>query len=120
MSYADFKRNTILSRSYDLASNMSMSEARKSLITQHKEAEAFYRTQFQVCKEAMGDQLKYMGTSTVVRDMDFITKRLEGDDALMSVLVFVSSDNCSPTLKLLSNFYGLSYGTILGQYLVNM
>lgn len=31
----------------------------------------------------MGDQLKYMGTSTVARDIDYITTLLEGQDALM-------------------------------------
>lgn len=31
----------------------------------------------------MGDGLRYMGTSTVVRDIDFITKLLDGEDALM-------------------------------------
>lgn len=72
-----------MTRSYDFASNMSIADARKSLIVQHKEAEALYRTQFEVCAKTMGDQLKYMGTSTVVRDMDYITAQLEGPDALM-------------------------------------
>jgi hypothetical protein len=64
---------------------MSIGDARKSLIAQHREAEALYQTQFEVCAKTMGDQLKYMGTSTVVRDMDYITAQLEGPDALMSV-----------------------------------
>ncbi|GJE93494.1 alpha/beta hydrolase [Phanerochaete sordida] len=101
IDYATFSRNTILSRSYDLASNLSDAEAKKILIRQHIEAEALYKTQFEVCARTMGDKLKYMGTSSVVRDIDFITKALEGPNSLI-------------------NFYGFSYGTILGQYLVNM
>ncbi|KAI0343760.1 hypothetical protein BDW22DRAFT_1428303 [Trametopsis cervina] len=100
-TYADFKRNTVLARSYDLASNASVDETRRRLIAQQKEADALLRTQFEVCAETMGDSLKYMGTSTVVRDLDFITKALEGEDALI-------------------NLYGPSYGSIIGQYLVNM
>lgn len=82
-TYSDFKRNTVLARSYDLASNASVEETRRRLIAQQKEADALLKTQFEVCAEAMGDSLKYMGTSTVVRDLDFITKALEGEDALM-------------------------------------
>jgi len=44
-----------------------------------------------LCAEHMGDELKYMGTATVVRDMDYMSKLLEGDDALMSVGMPVSS-----------------------------
>ncbi|EKM57161.1 uncharacterized protein PHACADRAFT_254740 [Phanerochaete carnosa HHB-10118-sp] len=100
-SYTTFVRNTVLTRSYDLASNLSDTEAKKMLVRQQREAEALYKTQFDICGKTMGDQLRYMGTSTVVRDIDFITTALEGPDALI-------------------NFYGFSYGTILGQYLVNM
>lgn len=76
-------RNTVLARSFDIASNMSMAETRKLLIAQQKEADALYKAQFDVCAETMGDSLRYMGTTTVVRDMDYITTKLEGDDALM-------------------------------------
>ena len=82
-SYAVFKRNTVLERSYDVPSNISREEASKILVQQQREADALLKTQFEVCKKNMGEQLKYMGTSTVVRDIDFITKKLEGEDALM-------------------------------------
>lgn len=36
-----------------------------------------------MCQETMGQTIAYMGTSSVVRDMDFITTALEGEDALM-------------------------------------
>ena len=49
------------------------------------EADALYRTQFEICRATMHEQLKYMGTSTVVRDIDYITTQLEGPEALMLV-----------------------------------
>lgn len=101
LSYTTFARNTILARSYDTASNLSLPEARDRLVIDYLEADALYHTQFDICRKTMGDKLKYMGTSTVVRDIDFITTQLEGPEAFI-------------------NFYGFSYGTILGQYLVNM
>lgn len=62
---------------------MSREEARTTLVQQQREADALLKTQFEVCKKNMGDQLRYMGTATVVRDIDFITRKLEGEDALM-------------------------------------
>ncbi|TCD60113.1 hypothetical protein EIP91_010701 [Steccherinum ochraceum] len=99
--YADFKRNSILERSYDFPSNASLEEIRQLVLPQQREAASLLKTTFAVCKETMGDELKYMGTSTVVRDIDYMVKKLDGEDALI-------------------NFYGGSYGSILGQYLVNM
>ncbi|THH14114.1 hypothetical protein EW146_g6187 [Bondarzewia mesenterica] len=96
-----FMKNTLLDRGFQVAPNVSDPRSRELLIHQQLEAEALYQSQFAVCARAMGDKLRYMGTSTVVRDIDFITRSLEGDDALI-------------------NFYGGSYGSILGQYLVNM
>lgn len=62
---------------------MSRQDARQTLVQQQREADALLKTQFEVCKKNMGDQLRYMGTATVVRDIDFITRKLEGEDALM-------------------------------------
>ncbi|KAI0786684.1 TAP-like protein-domain-containing protein [Abortiporus biennis] len=99
--YTDFTHNTILERGYDISSNLSASEFHSIVIRQQIEADALLQTQVALCAQRMGDELRYMGTSTVVRDVEFITKTLEGEDALI-------------------NFYGGSYGSILGQYLVNM
>ena len=59
---------------------------REYLLRQQKEADALYKAQFELCGKAMGEQLRYMGTTTVVRDMDFMTTVLAGKDALMYVL----------------------------------
>jgi hypothetical protein len=44
---------------------------------------ALYEAQFKLCGSKLGDELKYMGTATVVRDMDYMAKLFDGDDALM-------------------------------------
>lgn len=53
------------------------------MLAEEREVEALMRTAFAQCVKTMGNELRYMGTSTVVRDIDFITKTLEGEDALM-------------------------------------
>lgn len=78
-----FRHNTILERGFTSPPNFTDSRTRDFLIYQQQEAEALYRAQFALCAQTMGDKLKYMGTSTVVRDIDFITRTLEGEDALM-------------------------------------
>ena len=82
-THADFKRNTVLERSYDFASNQSYDDLRRHIVTQERESDVLVRTEYARCVKKLGEDLKYMGTSTVVRDMDFITKALEGKDALM-------------------------------------
>lgn len=59
--------------------------------------EAFAR----LCEKRSGDTLKYVGTATVVRDLERISSELEGEDTAI-------------------NFWGMSYGTVIGTYLVNM
>ena len=55
----------------------------------------------QLCIETSGETLKHVGTATVVRDLELIHRTLEGDDAPV-------------------NFWGFSYGTVVGAYFVNM
>ena len=86
ITYADYKRNTILERSFDFSSNSSLEEIRHDIIVQQRELNALMKTVFEVCDRTMGDQLKYMGTTTVVRDIDLMAKALDGEDALMSVV----------------------------------
>ncbi|KAF8518940.1 Alpha/Beta hydrolase protein [Hysterangium stoloniferum] len=54
-----------------------------------------------LCAETSGETLKHVGTATVVRDMEYLSRVIEGDDAPI-------------------NFWGFSYGTIVGSYFVNM
>ena len=82
-AYATFKRNTVLERSFDVASNLSVDQTRLILLQNERQSQALLEAQFDICKVAMGDQLRYMGTTTVVRDIDYISKALDGEDALM-------------------------------------
>ncbi|KAH8923445.1 hypothetical protein BT69DRAFT_159775 [Atractiella rhizophila] len=93
-SFGDLTAHTPLEEGY-------LTTSKEELLQQLITTDGVWKTAMELCKERMGEELRYMGTSTVVRDMDFITKALEGDDALI-------------------NFWGGSYGSILGQYLVNM
>ncbi|KAI0664136.1 TAP-like protein-domain-containing protein [Cubamyces menziesii] len=96
-----FIANTVLDRGYDVAPDLNDPFNRYHLIQTQRDADGLYKSQFEICGQTMGEGLRYMGTSTVVRDIDFITTLLDGKDALI-------------------NFYGLSYGSAIGQYLVNM
>ncbi|TFK81819.1 alpha/beta-hydrolase [Polyporus arcularius HHB13444] len=96
-----FIANTVIDRGYDVGPNLADPSNRYHLIQTQRDADALYKTQFAICGQTMGDQLRYMGTSTVTRDVDFMTTLLDGKDALI-------------------NFWGFSYGTVIGQYLANM
>lgn len=53
-----------------------------------------------LCEERSGEALKHVGTATVVRDLVKIWDALDGAKEI--------------------NFYGFSYGTVIGSYFVNM
>ncbi|ORY92735.1 TAP-like protein-domain-containing protein [Leucosporidium creatinivorum] len=99
--YELFKAGTVLERGFDLPPDPTSDEGKQHLLDQHRRLLALQETEFKKCAETMGDELRYMGTSTVVRDIEEITRVLDGPEARI-------------------NFFGASYGTILGAYLVNM
>lgn len=101
VNYTTSIQGTTLERGYDIASNASIADLRPGLLAQQDEADKLLREQAAMCEKTMGQTIAYMGTSSVVRDLDLITTALEGEDALI-------------------NFWGFSYGTVMGQYLVNM
>ncbi|EMD36744.1 hypothetical protein CERSUDRAFT_114655 [Gelatoporia subvermispora B] len=98
--YLAFKAHTPLERGYDVHPNFTASN-RAQLVRTQRELDALTEAQFAVCEKNMGHLLRYMGTASVVRDIDFMATAFGGEDVLI-------------------NFWGGSYGTILGQYLVNM
>ena len=53
-----------------------------------------------LCEEHSGEALKHVGTATVVRDLVKLWDALEGGGQI--------------------NFWGFSYGTVIGSYFVNM
>ncbi|KAK7455855.1 hypothetical protein VKT23_010892 [Stygiomarasmius scandens] len=98
-----FFANTVIEQGITVSSiaNLSSPILYDQIVEQHRQFISLKQAQAELCRQNMGDELKYMGTATVVRDMDFMTKVLDGEDAKI-------------------NYFGGSYGSILGAYLVNM
>ncbi|CDO72134.1 hypothetical protein BN946_scf184962.g77 [Trametes cinnabarina] len=100
-AHAAFIANTPLERGFDVGPNLTDPMNREHLIQLQRHADALWQTKMQVCAQSMGDKLRYMGTVSIARDVEFIASLLDGKDAPI-------------------NYYGLSYGTVLGQLLINM
>ncbi|KAK0230153.1 Alpha/Beta hydrolase protein [Armillaria fumosa] len=98
-----FAANTVIEQGITVSSisNLSSPFLRDQLVEQHKQFLALKKSQAESCGKHMGDELRYMGTATVVRDMDFMSEVFDGQGAKI-------------------NYWGGSYGSILGAYLVNM
>jgi hypothetical protein len=76
-----FKLGNTVSTTQNITENEE--QVRDTLITQQREFIAMKRAQAELCRANMGDELKYMGTATVVRDMDFMVQKIDGEGALM-------------------------------------
>ncbi|KAJ7467884.1 Alpha/Beta hydrolase protein [Mycena galericulata] len=98
-----FNANTVLEQGFTVPSvgNLSDPAVETALVEQSRQFIALKQAQAQICGHAMGDELRYMGSATVVRDMAFMADAFDGQGAKI-------------------NFFGGSYGSILGAYLVNM
>ena len=66
-----------------------------------KEKDARNRVLASLCNERSGETMAHVGTATVVRDLVALYDALEGSEEPI-------------------NYWGFSYGTIVGSYLVNM
>jgi hypothetical protein len=65
-------------------SNLSDPANYPTLVAQQRQFLTLKEAQVRSCSENMDvEELKYMGTATVVRDMDFMIKVLDGADAKM-------------------------------------
>jgi hypothetical protein len=115
--------NTVLHQGWTVLNTTHVTDPlnKIALTTQARQFLAINEAQAQLCYENMDvEDLKYMGTTTVVRDIDFMTRVLDGPEAKMyepfhSWRCCSAADNSCP-----SHFWGASYGTIIGAYLVNM
>ncbi|CAE6481465.1 unnamed protein product [Rhizoctonia solani] len=100
-----FYRNTVFELGYTQPPNVTEDPfARFDLVLQYRQAISMFETQAKLCTLNMPDggaSLKYMGSSTVARDIEYMSKVVTGPDTPI-------------------NYYGGSYGSILGSYLVNM
>ncbi|KAJ7122102.1 TAP-like protein-domain-containing protein [Mycena epipterygia] len=102
LRYQMFKSNTVFETTFSVPKNPFSAEGRAVLVEQQKEALALEETQGAVCAETVGGEtLGYMSTTTTIYDMEEISRVLVGGDAFI-------------------NFWGGSYGSIVGAYLGNM
>ncbi|KAL0569408.1 hypothetical protein V5O48_012562 [Marasmius crinis-equi] len=105
-STEDFRKffaNTVVERGLTVPSisDLDSSSLRQSLVEQYKEFNDLKKRQGEICKEKMGDDLRHMGSATVARDIDFMSRVLEGDEAKI-------------------NYWGESYGTFIASNLINI
>ncbi|KZV78570.1 hypothetical protein EXIGLDRAFT_847400 [Exidia glandulosa HHB12029] len=97
-----FQANSPLSQSFNIPPDPTSPEGRAVIASEMKEWMSGTKAQFELCQNAMGSEdLVYMSTSTVARDIDYMATALDGEDATI-------------------NYFGVSYGTVLGSYLINM
>ncbi|KAL0066318.1 hypothetical protein AAF712_006749 [Marasmius tenuissimus] len=85
-STQDFRKffaNTVVERGLNIpsTSDLSAPSLRQSLVGQYTEFVELKKKQGELCKKSMGDELKYMGSTTVARDIEFMSRVLEGDNA---------------------------------------
>ncbi|KAF8586360.1 hypothetical protein K439DRAFT_1659729 [Ramaria rubella] len=66
-----------------------------------RRADAINAALAKLCAETSGETLRHVGTATVVRDLEYMSRIIEGENEPV-------------------NFWGFSYGTIVGSYFVNM
>ncbi|EJD40845.1 hypothetical protein AURDEDRAFT_186814 [Auricularia subglabra TFB-10046 SS5] len=98
-----FHAGTPLVQSFEIPPGDPASpESRAVILQQMREWLAASEAMFDVCQDAPeSEDLVHMSTATVVRDLDYMTTVLDGAGALI-------------------NYWGVSYGTLIGSYLVNM
>ena len=66
-----------------------------------RKADATNAALAKLCADTSGETLRHVGTASVVRDLEYLSRIIEGDDTPV-------------------NFWGFSYGTAVGSYFVNM
>lgn len=80
-----FNANTIVEQGVTVPSiqNISLESLKHDLIGQNRMFMVLKKSQAELCAERLGDELRYMGTANVVRDMDFMSEILDGRGAKM-------------------------------------
>lgn len=77
--------NTVLEQGFTVPSlaNLSDPAVEAALVDQSRQFIALKQAQAQICAQTMGDDLRYMGSATVIRDMAFMADVLDGEGAKM-------------------------------------
>ncbi|KAK0563614.1 hypothetical protein OC861_004728 [Tilletia horrida] len=101
-AYNLFKAGTVREHPFEVHPDPFSEEGREVLLRQWTELHAMRETEMKICLEKMGDDFLHMGTSDVVRDISYLN--------------FEAGLGKGHPI----NYWGGSYGSILGTYLVNM
>jgi hypothetical protein len=96
----NFWKNTIASSGLEARGNFTDERDLDAFYSQVDEIDALLKELGHLCVEYSPDTFKYIGTAGGVRDMIAIHEVLEGKDKPV-------------------NFWGISYGTVIGSYFVN-
>lgn len=90
VEYDAFFANTVIEQGITVSSiaNLSDPHIYEELIPQYQQFLALKKGQAELCRQNMGEELSFMSTTTVVRDMDYISKVLETADTKMYVYAF--------------------------------
>ncbi|KAG8680216.1 hypothetical protein FRC08_016451, partial [Ceratobasidium sp. 394] len=83
------------------ARNLSDPIDRAVYTQQVRKADAENAVVAELCLNRTGEALRHVGTATVVRDLELLSRVIEGPETPV-------------------NFWGFSYGTVVGEYFVNM
>lgn len=83
------------------ARNLSDPIERAVYAQQVRKADAENAVIAELCLNRTGEALRHVGTATVVRDLELLSRVIEGPEKPV-------------------NFWGFSYGTVVGSYFVNM
>jgi len=81
----EFRLNNILGQGFSVPpGDPEVTENRAVIVQQMRDWLALSRAQFDLCLNATNaDQIPYMGTATVARDIDHLTTVLDGKEGLM-------------------------------------
>ncbi|KAG7087280.1 hypothetical protein E1B28_013258 [Marasmius oreades] len=102
-AFRRFFANTVVERGVTISSvsNLAAPTLRSLLVDQYNEFVRLKKEQGDICRMNMGDELRYMGSAMVARDIEFMSRVLEGNEAKI-------------------NYWGESYGTVIGSNLINL
>lgn len=82
-----FQANTILQNGFSLPqtnrTRLFSSETRDYYKKQTQEFLAMKKAEAELCAENVGEALRYMGTTFVARDIDYMSRLFHGDDEPM-------------------------------------